>query len=241
MALVLAPFLIFCLLLYPHPPLTGLGLPLIMGATMGLNIQNRFSLDQIAFFDMSIGTIIGPIISVCVVHMVRAMSPDMTAQRMLSSHYKAMRESIWMIYGTAYRTHLRSMLDRIGVLNTKEVQSVALKAEINNALIESSAVIDFTRLQELSDKLSNESPLVVQIAELQLSLDSWFKERAKGNIDKEDYGQVLNALDRIAASALTIGDEDIRHRIQISVNNIRNSICHDGKDILNDSALLVGA
>lgn len=241
MALVLAPFLIFCLLLYPHPPLTGLGLPLIMGATMGLNIQNRFSLDQIAFFDMSIGTIIGPIISVCVVHMVRAMSPDMTAQRMLSSHYKAMRESIWMIYGTAYRTHLRSMLDRIGVLNTKEVQSVALKAEINNALIESSAVIDFTRLQELSDKLSNESPLVVQIAELQLSLDSWFKERAKGNIDKEDYGQVLNALDRIAASALTIGDEDIRHRIQISVNNIRSSICHDGKDILNDSALLVGA
>ena len=133
------------------------------------------------------------------------------------------------------------MLDRIGVLNTKEVQSVALKAEINNALIESSAVIDFTRLQELSDKLSNESPLVVQIAELQLSLDSWFKERAKGNIDKEDYEQVLNALDRIAASALTIGDEDIRHRIQISVNNIRNSICHDGKDILNDSALLVGA
>ncbi len=241
MAIVLAPFLIFCLLLYPHPPLTGLGLPLIMGTTMGLNIQNRFSLDQVAFFDMSIGTIVGPIISVCVVHMVRAMSPDMTAQRMLSMHYKAMRESIWMIYGTGFRTHLRSMLDRIGVLNTKDVQSPELKAEINKALIESSAVIDLTRLQELSDKLSHESAVVVQIAELQLSLDSWFKERAKGEADLDDLAQVLNTLDRIKFSALNIGDEDIRHRIQISVNNIQNSICHDGAGMSHDSALLVGA
>ncbi|MCP5934194.1 FUSC family protein, partial [Klebsiella pneumoniae] len=30
--LVLAPFLIFCLMLYLHPPLNGLGLPLIMGS-----------------------------------------------------------------------------------------------------------------------------------------------------------------------------------------------------------------
>nr|WP_174507212.1 FUSC family protein [Acinetobacter sp. Marseille-Q1620] len=242
MAVVLAPFLMFCLMLYPHPPLAGLGLPLIMGATMGLNIQNRYSLDQIAFFDFSIGTIIGPIISICVVHVVRAMSPDMTAQRMLSMHYKAMQESIWMNYGAAFRIHLRSMLDRIGVLNTKQVQSTQLKVEINNALIESSAVIDLTRLQELSNKLSKESPVVNKISALQQNLDLWFKARSKGQYDLQDFQLILQLLDQIDADVSGIGDEDIRHRIEISVNNIRNSICHyDGADATHDSVLLAGA
>ncbi len=40
--------------------------------------------------------------------------------------------------------YLRSMLDRIGVLNTKLIQSDRLKQKIDLALIESSAVIDLS-------------------------------------------------------------------------------------------------
>ena len=43
---------------------------------------------------------IGPIIAVCMVQMVRSMSPDITVQRILALHYKAMRISISMPYGT---------------------------------------------------------------------------------------------------------------------------------------------
>jgi hypothetical protein len=36
-------------MLYLHPPLHALGLPLIMSTIMGLNLQNRYLMDQITF------------------------------------------------------------------------------------------------------------------------------------------------------------------------------------------------
>ncbi|MFW1802399.1 FUSC family protein, partial [Acinetobacter nematophilus] len=75
LAIGLAPFIMFCVMLYLHPPLHALGLPLIMSTVMGLNLQNRYMMDHITFFDASIATVIGPIISVCVMQMVRSMSP----------------------------------------------------------------------------------------------------------------------------------------------------------------------
>ncbi|AXY55553.1 FUSC family protein [Acinetobacter chinensis] len=225
MAVVLAPFIIYCLMLFPHPPLTGLALPLLMGVVMGLNIQNRYALDQITFFDFSIGTAIGPIISVCVVQMVRSMSPDITAQRMLALHYRDMRHAIRMHYGVQFKTHLRGMLDRIGVLNTKMVQSASLKAEMNAVLIESSATIDLTRLNELKEKLSSDAVAVKWIVALQHSLETWFKAREKQQQHLVDSAQIFELLERTENAALEIGDEDIQKRIRISVNNIRNGLC----------------
>ena len=224
LVIVLAPFIIFCLLLFPHPPLTGISLPLLMGVVMGLNIQNRFALDQVMFFDFSIGTVLGPTIAVCVVQMVRAMSPDMTAQRILAAHYKDMRQAINVPYGLQLRTHLRGMMDRVGVLNTKQVQSEQMKDEINDVLIECSAVVDLTRLQELSRKLSHESLAYTSITQLQSDLSQWFE--AKESQQYLEPTQVLEQLGQVNQNAQDIGDEDIRHRIEISVNNIRNSICH---------------
>lgn len=234
--IVLAPFLIFCLMLYLHPPLNGLGLPLIMAGVMGMNIQNRYFLDQVAFFDFSIGTIIGPIISVYIVHLVRAMSPDMTAQRILSLHYQAMKKAVRMNYGANFRIHLRSMLDRIGVLNTKQVLSEQLIHEMNAALIESSAVIDFTRLQELAEKLPKNSPLIAQIAQLQTYLELWLGEKEKQQVTAT-LDQVLLKLKEIQVDAESIEDRDIRHRLWISVNNIRHSICHQDEKSAADHTL----
>ncbi|RZG45514.1 FUSC family protein [Acinetobacter wuhouensis] len=226
LALVLAPFIMFCVMLYLHPPLHGLGLPLIMSTIMGLNLQNRYAMDQVTFFDASIGTVIGPVIAVCMVQMVRAMSPEMTVQRMLALHYKAMRETILMPYGTGFRIHLRSILDRIGVLNTKMIQSEHLKVEINKALIESSAAIDLTRLQELMKKLPADSITALSIAKLQSLLSQWLSERESYQVDDALQHQLIEQFSQVVADAQAVGDEDIRHRIEISVNNIRNSICH---------------
>lgn len=240
LAVVLAPFIMFCLMLYMHPPLNGLGLPLIMCTIMGLNLQNRYAMDQITFFDASIATVIGPIIAVCMVQMVRSMSPDITVQRILALHYKAMRESISMPYGTEFRIHLRSMLDRIGVLNTKFIKSKQLKIEINKALIESSTAIDLTRLHELMKKLSKESPVVDSINRLQKQLNQWFIFKEKNQSDPEILSTLLLLFEQINQQVQSLGDEDIRHRIEISVNNIRNSICHISTADTQLSTLLLG-
>ncbi|OTG67178.1 FUSC family protein [Acinetobacter silvestris] len=237
LVVVLAPFLIYFLSMFPHPQLVGLGLPLVMVTVMGLNLHNHYSLDQVMFFDSSIGSILGPIIAIFVIHLVRAMSPDMTAQRMLSAHYRDMQQAIYMDYGLAFRIHLRGMLDRIGLLNTKQVQSDELKSEINKALIESSAMIDLSRLHELVAKLPSESDIVTLIEQLQQQLVQWLDSKSKRMPETNQLKIIRLQLHQVDRAAQNIQDQDIRQRIQISVNNIRNSICHDGGINAEDIAI----
>ena len=239
--IVLAPFLIFCLMLFLYPPLQGYGVPLLMGTTMGINFQNRYSMDQIAFFDFSIGTVLGPVIAICIVHMVRAMSPEMTVQRILALHYRALRETLKMPYGVGFRIHLRTMLDRIGVLNTKQIQSEHLKQEINHALIESSAAIDLTRLQELVNKVPTEHALVGSIKKLQGLLYQWFKLKELNQSSQSLSDKLDKQFKRTVQDLPTLGDDDVRHRIEISINNIYSSIWHQGQDMQIDTETFVEA
>lgn len=226
LAVVLAPFVIFCLLLFPHPPLVGIGLPMLMGTVMGLNLQNRYSLDQVLFFDASIGTVIGPIISVYVIHLVRAMSPEMTVQRILSMHYKSIRQALYIPYGVPFRIHLRNMLDRIGILNTKAVQSEALKRDINLALIEASAVVDLTRLQELMQKLPAEHELAVSLEDLIQLLDDYFRTKELMQPEQQLKDQVLQKIVLLKQRSHELDNCEIAERLQVSLNNIQSSLCH---------------
>lgn len=226
LALVLAPFSIFCLMLFPHPPLAGLGLPLLMSSIMGLNLQNRYVLDQIAFFDASIGAVIGLIISVYIIHMVRAMSPDMAVQRILALHYKAVRTALYLPYGADFKKHLRSMLDRIGVLNSKAVQSEQLKNDINLALIETSAVIDLTRLQELINQLPQQDAIICYIQDLQQSLDDYFQAKEMQRAAADILQKLLQCLAVVHSAADDVENREIAQRLNISLNNIRSSLCH---------------
>ena len=226
LALVLAPFSIFCLMLFPHPPLAGLGLPLLMSSIMGLNLQNRYMLDQIAFFDASIGAVIGLIISVYIIHMVRAMSPDMAVQRILALHYKAVRTALYLPYGADFKKHLRSMLDRIGVLNSKAVQSEHLKNDINLALIETSAVIDLTRLQELINKLPQQDMIIFYIQDLQQSLDDYFQAKEMQRASADILQNLLQHLAVVRSATDDVENREIAQRLNISLNNIRSSLCH---------------
>lgn len=236
---VLAPFVMYCLMLFLHPPLTGIGLPLLMGTIMGLNFQNRYSLDQVFFFDASIGTVIGPIISVFIIHLVRAMSPDITAQRILALHYKAIRQALYLPYGLQFRIHLRSMLDRIGVLNSKIVQSDPLKQYIQLALVESSAVVDLPRLQELKNKFDVEHPIVVALEDLQQDLDEYFraKENAQHHLIADLQQQMIEKIQQLNVAAYELEQQDISLRIQYSLNNIQSSLCHVSAQLPNQTAI----
>ena len=238
LAIVLAPFCMYCLMLFLHPPLTGLALPLLMGVVMGLNLQNRYHLDQVTFFDASIGTVLGPIISVYVIHLVRAMSPDITAKRILSLHYKAIRQALYLPYGVEFRVHLRSMLDRIGVLNTKLVQSDVLKQKINLALIESSAVIDLTRVQELMDQLSGYTTLTRHLQKLQSQIDVFFQAKERHTADSKCRQDILDQIQDIQAELVQIDDLSIARRLQVSLNNIQSSLCHATWDEMPQVSLL---
>ena len=226
LALVLAPLSIFCLMLFPHPPLAGLGLPLLMSSIMGLNLQNRYVLDQIAFFDASISAVIGLIISVYIIHMVRAMSPDMAVQRILALHYKAVRTALYLPYGADFKKHLRSMLDRIGVLNSKAVQSEHLKNDINLALIETSAVIDLTRLQELINQLPQQDAIIFYIQDLQQSLDDYFQAKEMQRASADILQNLLQRLAVVRSATDDVENRQIAQRLNISLNNIRSSLCH---------------
>lgn len=242
LGLVLAPFIIFCLMLFPHPPLTGLGLPLLMGTVMGLNFQNTYALDQITFFDASIGSLIGPIISVYVIHLVRAMSPDITVQRILAMHYKALRKALYLSYGAEFKRHLRSMLDRIGVLNSKvAVQSQSLKKEIHLALIETSAVIDLTRLQELINKLPEQAAIVSSIEELQQSLDDYFRAKEMQRPHTDILQNLLHSLAEVQSATDEVENPDIAQRLKISLNNIRSSLCHQEIENRAEQNILAGS
>lgn len=242
LGLVLAPFIIFCLMLFPHPPLTGLGLPLLMGTVMGLNFQNTYALDQITFFDASIGSLIGPIISVYVIHLVRAMSPDITVQRILAMHYKALRKALYLSYGAEFKRHLRSMLDRIGVLNSKvAVQSQSLKQEIHLALIETSAVIDLTRLQELINKLPEQSAIVSSIEDLQQSLDDYFRAKEMQRAHADILQHLLHSLAVVQAATDEVENPDVAQRLKISLNNIRSSLCHQEIENRAEQNILAGS
>lgn len=226
MTLVLAPFILFCLVLYPHPPLNAIGLPLIMGVIMGLNFHNRYSMDTVTFIDTSLGTVLGPIISILIISLVRSMSPDMSAQRILTAHYNAIRQALYLPYGVQFRIHLRQMLDRIGMLNTKVVQSDALKHNINLAIIESSAIVDLTRLQELMLKLPKGDQLQLNLAEFAQTLDDYLRAKALNQNTASVLERIQHNIEHLKTSSKMVDDLNLSERLQISLNNIQRSLIH---------------
>lgn len=226
LALCLAPVLIFVLLLYPTPPLTALAVPMMIGITMGMGFHNRYHLEVTSWFDASMAMIFGPATSIWIMRTVRAMSPDMSAQHILAAHYKAVRKALYLPYGLRFRMHLRSMLDRIGVLNSKTVQSETLKQKINLAIIECSAVVDLARIQELMLKLKKDDHLLIGLEEFTLQLDDYLRAKELSQDTEIFHQKLMNKLADLSAKSEQIEDENLSLRLQMSLNNIQNSLCH---------------
>lgn len=154
------------------------------------------------------------------------MSPEITVKRILSLHYKSIRQALYLPYGVEFRIHLRSMLDRIGILNTKVVQSEQLKQSINLALIETSAVIDLARLQELIGKILESDNLVDQLYDLQEKLDEFFRNKEMEYSNTDIQNQILDSINILMNELIAREKNDVEERLIISLNNILNSLCH---------------
>ena len=242
LGLVLLPMFLFAVSMMANQMLMPVGMVLGINTMMGLNLHNAYSMDAVSYLDSSFAMILGVLVSLIVIDVVRAMSPDTSASRILALHYRAMRQAIYLPYGLDFKVHLRSMLDRIGILNSKMVQSNEIKTSIQQALIESSSIVDLSRLQELANQLPQTSELTQHIGDLQQNLDELF--RAKEN-DRNDttalVEKIYRALFELKQLASNVEDMTMRQRLLISLNNIAYSMCHVSSDQMNENSILKGA
>jgi len=242
LGLVLLPMFLFAVSMMANQMLMPVGMVLGINTMMGLNLHNAYSMDAVSYLDSSFAMILGVLVSLIVIDVVRAMSPDTSASRILALHYRAMRQAIYLPYGLDFKVHLRSMLDRIGILNSKMVQSNEIKTSIQQALIESSSIIDLSRLQELANQFPQTSELTQHIGDLQQNLDELF--RAKEN-DRNDttalVEKIYRALFELKQLASNVEDMTMRKRLLISLNNIAYSMCHVSSDQMSENSTLRGA
>lgn len=242
LGLVLLPMFLFAVSMMANQMLMPVGMVLGINTMMGLNLHNAYSMDAVSYLDSSFAMILGVLVSLIVIDVVRAMSPDTSASRILALHYRAMRQAIYIPYGLDFKVHLRSMLDRIGILNSKMVQSDEIKTSIHQALIESSSIVDLSRLQELANQFPQTSELTQHIGDLQQNLDELF--RAKEN-DRNDTAalveKIYQALFELKQLASNVEDMTMRQRLLISLNNIAYSMCHVSSDQMSENSTLRGA
>ncbi|GAM32779.1 hypothetical protein P23_3313 [Acinetobacter calcoaceticus] len=242
LGLVLLPMFLFAVSMMANQMLMPVGMVLGINTMMGLNLHNAYSMDAVSYLDGSFAMILGVLVSLVVIDVVRAMSPDTSASRILALHYRAMRQAIYLPYGLDFKVHLRSMLDRIGILNSKMVQSGEIKTSIHQALIESSSIVDLSRLQELANQFPQNSELAHHIGNLQQNLDELF--RAKENDADNTVAlveKIHRALFELKQLASNVDDMTIRQRLLISLNNIAYSMCHVSSDQMNENSTFRGA
>ncbi|NUF36123.1 FUSC family protein [Acinetobacter lactucae] len=242
LGLVLLPMFLFAVSMMANQMLMPVGMVLGINTMMGLNLHNAYSMDAVSYLDSSFAMILGVLVSLIVIDVVRAMSPDTSASRILALHYRAMRQAIYLPYGLDFKVHLRSMLDRIGILNSKMVQSDEIKTSIHQALIESSSIVDLSRLQELANQFPQSSELTQHIGHLQQNLDELFRAKENdGNDTTALVEQIYRALFELKQLASNVEDMTMRQRLLISLNNIAYSMCHVSSEQMNESSTLRGA
>ena len=226
LALVLFPIFLVAVSMMANQMLMPIGMVLGINTMMGLNLHNKYSMDAVSYLDSSFAMILGVLVSLIVIDLVRAVSPDTSATRILSLHYQAMRQALTLSYGIDFKIHLRSMLDRVGVLNSKMVQNAELKYAIQNALIESASIVDLVRLQEIRQKLPHYMDLQMQIALLEQQLAEYFQTQSEQLSLQTFPTKILQQIEVVKHLATPISEDDLHQRLLISLNNILKSIGH---------------
>ncbi|MFN3904561.1 MAG: FUSC family protein [Acinetobacter junii] len=226
LALVLFPIFLVAVSMMANQMLMPIGMVLGINTMMGLNLHNKYSMDAVSYLDSSFAMILGVLVSLIVIDLVRAVSPDTSATRILSLHYQAMRQALTLSYGIDFKIHLRSMLDRVGVLNSKMVQNAELKYAIQNALIETASIVDLVRLQEIRQKFPHYVDLQMQIALLEQQLAEYFQTQSEQLSLQTFPTKILQQIEVVKHLATPISEDDLHKRLLISLNNILKSIGH---------------
>ncbi|MDH0666042.1 FUSC family protein [Acinetobacter junii] len=226
LALVLFPIFLVAVSMMANQMLMPIGMVLGINTMMGLNLHNKYSMDAVSYLDSSFAMILGVLVSLIVIDLVRAVSPDTSATRILSLHYQAMRQALTLSYGIDFKIHLRSMLDRVGVLNSKMVQNAELKYAIQNALIETASIVDLVRLQEIRQKLPHYVDLQMQITLLEQQLAEYFQTQSEQLSLQTFPTKILQQIEVVKHLATPISEDELHQRLLISLNNILKSIGH---------------
>lgn len=226
LALVLFPIFLVAVSMMANQMLMPIGMVLGINTMMGLNLHNKYSMDAVSYLDSSFAMILGVLVSLIVIDLVRAVSPDTSATRILSLHYQAMRQALTLSYGIDFKIHLRSMLDRVGVLNSKMVQNAELKYAIQNALIESASIVDLVRLQEIRQKFPHYVDLQMQIALLEQQLAEYFQTQSEQLSLQTFPTKILQQIEVVKHLVTPISEDELHQRLLISLNNILKSIGH---------------
>lgn len=240
LALVLFPVFLVAVSMMANQMLMPVGMVLGINTMMGLNLHNKYSMDAVSYLDSSFAMVLGVLVSLIVIDLVRAVSPDTSATRILTLHYQAMRQALNLSYGSEFKIHLRSMLDRVGVLNTKMVQNPEVKISIQNALIESSSIIDLVRLQEISQKLPQLVGLKNEVNVLQQQLTEYFQMQEKQLSLNHFPIRIVQQIDLLERITVQIEDEQLAQRMLISLNNICESIGHVSTQKMNSETYDLG-
>jgi len=209
LALVLFPIFLVAVSMMANQMLMPIGMVLGINTMMGLNLHNKYSMDAVSYLDSSFAMILGVLVSLIVIDLVRAVSPDTSATRILSLHYQAMRQALTLSYGIDFKIHLRSMLDRVGVLNSKMVQNAELKYAIQNALIESASIVDLVRLQEIRQKLPHYVDLQMQIALLEQQLAEYFQTQSEQLSLQTFPTKILQQIEVVKHLATPISEDEL--------------------------------
>lgn len=106
------------------------------------------------------------------------------------------------------------------------VQDPEIKTSIQNALIESSSIIDLVRLQEISHKLPECIDLQSEVNLLQQQLAEYFQRQEKQLSLNHFSAQIVQQIAVLQRIAQQIDDEQLAQRMLISLNNICESIGH---------------
>ena len=128
------------------------------------------------------------------------------------------------------------------VLNTKLVQSEHIKRAMNLALIETSAVINLSRLAEFVQNPKLNRTLQQALLTLQQSLEQAFLAQEKQQILPEALKQqVFTDLKHVEQSLKDESNAEICTRVSMNINNIRSSIFHQHPPVKAGHAAEKGA
>lgn len=150
LALVLAPTLIIFVMMYPHPPLTGLALPTMVSFIMSLNLQNRYSIDPLKSFEACLGS---------ASRLLRSWQSILFGQFHLRKVSTGCCLNI--IKPCEKRYIYRMALNFVFIYAACSIGSGcstpswfnwSVKQAMNLALIETSAIVDLSRLDELAHR-----------------------------------------------------------------------------------------
>ncbi len=224
MMIVIFPFFFYFAATLSSPTLRMFSLPMLITTAMSLNIQNINVPNFNAFFDSSLASIIGVIIPSFTIALIRSMSPEHSAQRLLMAQWRDIQKIIEkpVLYPWAY--YIRRLLDRIGLMVPRVLRSsAALQEEMVIATIELAGTTNIVRLKRAQANADSETK--IQIQQVLDALWIWYEQRIQQQHPSNSH--ILQMIDDFIYQLLPQENSQLRDQLLVSLMGLRRSLFND--------------